>query len=331
MAVRLRGGEGQLGSWLSLSVRRRLFRERVRGPAQFAPLRKAYEELRPSSLPRMIQQQTKEADQAQVEHRDREAQIRETLGRYRVTFGGGGPSGAHVQIIGEIKPWVEENVRALKESELIQYRRQADEAADQIGRLFRTAFVHELNSRFSIMRTELENLGKGLKSRPLHNETYTLHAHVKPEFEALHRLARESEEDEGTLSALFGRGVPRDEAQAQALREVEKLLNDPTLDFAIYEDYRKYFSFDLQMQDISSGRKTSFIAAVAWQAARNAKCPTMSSLVLRFRAFITGHAASSPALSSAWGSPCSTRPSARWMVPISALCLISTARSGCRF
>lgn len=258
VAVRLGGGEGQLGSWLSLSERRRLFRERVRGQAQFAPLRQAYEKLRPLSLVRMIQQQTKQADEAQAEHRDMEAQVREALGRYRVAFGGDGPSGAHVRIIGEIKPWVVESVRALEENELIQYRRQADEAADQIGRLFRTAFVHELNSRFSILRTELDNLSKALKSRPLHNETYTLHAHVKPEFEALYRLARESEEDESTLGALFGRGAPRDEVQARALREVEELLSDRTLDFSIYQDYRKYFSFDLQMQDISSGRKTSF-------------------------------------------------------------------------
>jgi len=258
VAVRLGGGEGQLGSWLSLATRRRLFRERVGNPAQFTPLRNAYEELRPLSLARMVQQQTKQADQAQADHRDMEAQVREALGRYRVAFGGTGPSGAQVRILGEIKPWVTENVRALEENELIQYRRQADEAADQIGRLFRTAFVHELNSRFSVMRTELDNLGKALKSRPLHNETYTLHAHVKPEFEALYRLARESEEDESTLSALFGRGAPRDEAQARALREVEELLSDQALDFSIYQDYRKYFSFDLQMQDISSGRKTSF-------------------------------------------------------------------------
>ena len=160
-----------------------------------------------------------------------------------------------VRIIREIRPWVDESISSLEENELIQYRRQADEAADQVGRLFRTTFVHELNSRFAMLRAELDNLGKALRSRPLHNEIYTLHAQVKPEFAALHRLALASEDDESTL---FGRGMPRDEDQAQALREVERLLNDDKCDYSIYQDYRKYFSFDLRMEDISTGRKTSF-------------------------------------------------------------------------
>ncbi len=125
--------------------------------------------------------------------------MREALVHYRVTFGGEAPAGAQVRIIGEIKPWVDENIASLEENELIRYRRQADEAADQIGRLFRTAFVHELNSRFAMLRAELENLGKALRSRPLHNKIYTLHAQVKPEFAALHRLALASEDDESTL------------------------------------------------------------------------------------------------------------------------------------
>jgi energy-coupling factor transporter ATP-binding protein EcfA2 len=258
ITAKLGGGDSLLGSWLCLKTRRRLFRERTGNLATFAPVRAAMEVLRPQPLARMVQQQTREADQAQAEYRDVEGQIREALGRYRVDFGGVGPSGPHIKILGDIKPWVDENVTALEENELIQYRRQADEAADQIGRLFRTAFVHELNSRFSAMRTDLENLGRALRARPLHNETYSLHWQVKPEFEALHRLARESEDDETTLNALFGRGAPRDEHQAQALREVERLLSDETLDFSLYQDYRKYFSFDLQMQDVSSGRKTSF-------------------------------------------------------------------------
>ncbi len=52
--------------------------------------------------------------------------------------------------------------------------------------------------------------------------------------------------------------MPRDEDQAQALQEVERLLNDDKCDYSIYQDYRNYFSFDLRMEDIGSGRKTSF-------------------------------------------------------------------------
>jgi uncharacterized protein YPO0396 len=108
------------------------------------------------------------------------------------------------------------------------------------------------------LRVELETLSLALRNRPLHNEIYTLKASPREEFAALHRLARESEEDDTLLGALFGRAAPRDAEHASALAEVERLLSDETLDFSAWQDYRNYFTFDLRMEDQTSGRQTSY-------------------------------------------------------------------------
>lgn len=255
--ARLGAGEGQPGSRLAFTARRTLFRETVRSRVQFAPLRRAYAAMRPQPPARIASIKQREAEAAQTEHRKQEVQIRDDLAQYRVKFGSGGPSGANIRIVADIKPWVEEQVTALESNALIQYRRQADEAAERISRLFRTAFVHELNSRFVLLERELDALTKALRARPLHNEIYTLHRRIKPEFEALYRLAQESEHDDTTF-ALFGHGAPRDARQAAALAEVERLLSDESLDFTLYEDYRRYFTYDLQMEDITTGLRTSF-------------------------------------------------------------------------
>lgn len=255
---RLGAGESQTGSWLCFSTRRRLLRERVRNRAQLAALRETYLAQQPRPLARVAQDMARQADDAKDSYRACEGEIREAVGHYRLNFDSSAPIAMQGKINSELKPWILDNVASLEGNELIQYRRQADEAADQISRLFRTAFIHELNTRFNDMKTDLDNLGRALKTRPLHGEIYSLHAKPKEEFAALHRLARESEDDEDLFDALFGRGTPRSEDHARALAEVERLLGDEELDFTAYQDYRNYFTFDLRMTDVETGRQTSY-------------------------------------------------------------------------
>lgn len=121
-----------------------------------------------------------------------------------------------------------------------------------------TSFIHELNSRFDVLQAEMETLARALRTRPLHGETYQLHASVKPEFEDLYHFARDCERDDSVLDDLFSHAVPRDERHGRALRQIEQLLLDEAFDFSVYQDYRNYFTFDLRMRDVASGRTTSF-------------------------------------------------------------------------
>ena len=259
---RLDHGENSPGSWLSVAVRRRRFKERVGNLALLAPVRTRYAALRsrPSkpNPARIAQDMEREASELTTEHKSCEIQIRGDLTSYRLTFNTEAPSGPEMRILGDIKPWVDEQVTALEGNELIRYRKQADDAADQISRLLRTDFIHNLNSRFSSLESDLNELNKALRTRPLHGEIYTLKSQVRPDFAALHRLAREAEDDETVLASLFGRGAPRDDRHAAALAQLQRLMEDETLPFDDFQDYRNYYSFDLRMRDTASGRETSF-------------------------------------------------------------------------
>jgi len=255
----LRQGEGLPGSWLCLQHRRRRFRERVRNLAMFAPVRTQYAGLRTTqSLSQIVQNSAREAELAVEQWRKLDFEIRETVTRYRMDFGVETPAIADGAIMKALRPWIEEGVAALEGNELIRYRRHADEAAEQIVRLFRTAFVHELNSRFSGVESEIDGVNRALRTRPLHGEIYALRASVRAEFEGLHRLARESESDDEMLASLFGRGAPRDDRHAEALLVVERLLQDESLSFERYQDYRNYYTFDLRMRDVALNREVSF-------------------------------------------------------------------------
>lgn len=259
---RVTAGHNSPGSLQSVSVRRRQLRERVGSAALLAPVRARYAALmsRPSKpLPgRIAQDMDREAVELAAAHRTCEMQIRDDLSRYRLAFDTQAPSGAEIRLLEDIRPWVDDQVAALEGNQLIRYRQQADDAADQISRLLRTDFIHKLNSRFSDLESDLSELNKALRTRPLHGEIYTLKASVRPDFAALHRLAREAEDDETVLASLFGRGAPRDDRHAAALAHLQRLMEDEALLFDDFQDYRNYYSFDLRMRDTASGRETSF-------------------------------------------------------------------------
>ncbi len=256
--LRLGAGEGVPGSRLSVAQRRRLFRDAIQSKRALSRPAEQYKSLRPRPPGRIAADMSQRASEAREAHRERDRDVRLALGRYAIEFPDAFPEHATASIIAAIRPWVARGIEALEGNELIRYLRQADEAADRIARLFRTTFVHELNSRFALLDNEIAALASALKARPLHGETYSLHASIKPEHEDLRQLAQLCERDETALDALFGRGEPRNEAHARALRQVERLFADETLDLSAYEDYRRYFTFDLRMKDVVTGRVTSF-------------------------------------------------------------------------
>ncbi|MGH7025907.1 SbcC/MukB-like Walker B domain-containing protein [Brevundimonas sp.] len=249
----LGGGETLPGSWFCLKARRRRFRETVGGLSAFAEVRAAYATRRPKRPSTIEQEALKESQALAEDIKEYDGLIRTALVAYRLQFNDEAPTGAGNTILVEVKPWVDGQVEVLEGNELIRYRQQAEEAADQVGRVFRTDFVHELNSRFSQLGSVIEGLNKALKDRPFHNEIYTLKALPRPELSGLHRLARDSENDDTVLDALFGRSEPRDPEHAAALKEVENLLEGTDAAFERYQDYRNYYTFDLLLKDTSTG------------------------------------------------------------------------------
>jgi uncharacterized protein YPO0396 len=53
-----------------------------------------------------------------------------------------------------------------------------------------------------------------------------------------------------------GDEIPNDFPHRDTLHEIEALLEDPDKDFSVFEDYRNFFTFEIHMQDIVTGRTT---------------------------------------------------------------------------
>lgn len=255
---RIAAGENQHGSLLCLAVRRRTFKASVATTAALRRLVPAYRRERGRPPARIAADMAKRAADAMEEHRELAHEVRAALGSYSIEFPDSLDSYGQAPISTTVRDWVAQGMVALEGNELIRYRRQADDAADTVSRLFRTTFIHELNNRFGELQQEMQTLSRALRTRPLHGERYRLKESVKPEFADLHRLARDSEHDGSALDALFGRGEATDERHARALLQVERLLGDEDHDFIVFEDYRNYFTFDLRTEDIATGRVTSF-------------------------------------------------------------------------
>jgi len=255
---KLAAGESIPGSYLSLKQRGRLFRGAVHSLGHFRTVRDRYAKYAGRQPARIAAEMVRLAEEAMEGHRALDREIRSALGLYAKTFPDALEGYAQASITKVIKGWVAEGIAMLEGNELIRYGNQADEAADRVSRLFKTTFVHELNSRFGELKAEMEKLSRALQARPLHGETYRLHEMVKPDFEDLYHLTRDSETDETVLDALFGRAEPRDERHARALRQVEALLADDSYDFTLFQDYRNYFTYDLRMRDVATSRTTSF-------------------------------------------------------------------------
>lgn len=255
---KLAGSDEHAGSWLCLSRRRRQFKTEVHSVLHFQAARRRYAELASRSPRKIAEDMANRASQAKEEYQELRGNIRNALGRYAMAFPDPLEGYAQALIIETVKPWVLEGIAALQGNELIRYREQADEAAGRVTLLFKTKFIHELNSRFGQMEVEMERLAKALRSRPFNNEAYSLKASIKQEFEDIYRLVRDSETDDSVLDALFGQAPPRDERHGRAIRQVEQLLADDTFDFTVFEEYQNYFTYDLKIHDSAANRTTSF-------------------------------------------------------------------------
>jgi len=193
-----------------------------------------------------------EADRVRIER-----QVRQELGEYFDKFGVVSQVGTESEPLREVKPWMDVLIQEMETSELRRYERQAREAADKAATLLRGEFINALTSRISKMERELSAMNRGLTDHPFHNERYSFHHTRLVEFQPILKIIEISKTSPEALDMLFKGGeVPDDFPHRDTLREIEALLEDPDKDFSEFEDYRNFFSFEIHMQDVVTGRTT---------------------------------------------------------------------------
>ncbi len=256
--TRIGGGASTPGSRYAFNHALGQFRDRLRLVSVFRHLRPIFVERRGQRTDsKLADDLVTELERLASTRQQTDLKIRDDIISYCMAFTAQRPFDRDSKVIGDIKPWVTETIALLEGNDLMLYRRQADEAAERITYLFRSSFVHELNSRFRALETEIDDLKSALRSKRLHGEVYSLHAQVRPEFRPLYDLARASESDDRVLNLLFSATPEENHPLAPAIAQVEGLLRDPDARFEIFQDYRNYYNFDLRMRD-ANGYETSY-------------------------------------------------------------------------
>jgi uncharacterized protein YPO0396 len=197
------------------------------------------------------------AERAEADRIGIEKRVRQALGDYFERFGVVSQVGTESEPLREVKPWMDLLIHEMETSELRKYERLAREAAEKAATLLRGQFINALTSRISKMERELTAMNRGLADHPFHNERYSfLHTRLA-EFQPILKIIEIGKTSPEALDMLFrGDEVPADFPHRDTLREIEVLLEDPEKDFSEFEDYRNFFTFEIHMQDIVTGRTT---------------------------------------------------------------------------
>jgi hypothetical protein len=260
----IEGGEGVPGSRLSSRVTWSLYRkalplyDRLSGRGTYRIRFGATSKKSDADRHRSISDTAaKAAENAEADRIRIERLVRQALGDYFDKFGVVSQVGTESEPLREVKPWMDLLIEEMETNELRRYERQAREAADKAATLLRGEFINALTSRISKMERELGAMNRGLADHPFHNEKYSFHHTRLVEFQPILKIIEISKTSPEALDMLFkGNEVPEDFPHRDTLREIEALLEDPEKDFSVFEDYRNFFTFEIHMQDIVTGRTT---------------------------------------------------------------------------
>jgi hypothetical protein len=186
-----------------------------------------------------------------------EQRVRRALGDYFDAFGVSSEIGTESEPLREVKPWADHLIQEIEGNELRRYERQARDAAEKAATLLRGEFINALMSRISKMERDLQAMNRGLQDHPFHNERYSFHHTRVAEFQPILKIIEIGKTSPEALDMLFrGDLVPADFPHKDTIAELEALLEDPEKDFTQFEDYRNFYTFEIHMEDVASGRTT---------------------------------------------------------------------------
>lgn len=191
-----------------------------------------------------------------------ERELREALGEYFGRFGVSSQVGIESSPLNEVKPWADALIEDIEANELRKYERQAHEAADKAVTLLRGEFINTLTSRIGKMSRDIASLNRSLEEHPFHHERYSFHSTEVAEFKPILKIVDIGKTSPEALDMLFRADVPDDFPHKETILALEALLEDPEKDFKEFEDYRNFFTFEIVMQDVQTGRRTR------WEARR---------------------------------------------------------------
>lgn len=133
----------------------------------------------------------------------------------------------------------------LRESELVNYRAEAERAYETAVETFRSNVANTLHDNFVRLKAQIDSLNRTLRNSPAfsNNERYRFHYEVVPEYRELYQFIRKVA-DVGAEDTLFGSAGQVPEAFRQLIEDSAsaKLAASPL------DDYRRFFHFGVEIR-----------------------------------------------------------------------------------
>ncbi|MBI1204946.1 MAG: AAA family ATPase [Rhodopseudomonas sp.] len=168
---------------------------------------------------------------------------------------------AKAEVVGE---WAEGERQRLESHELVKYEEQCRNAAGEMTTAFRDDLLHRLHDAFEGIRETLAELNRHLKDRQFHGrDYYVFRSSHDPAHADMIELVKDSRRPDFQLPLFSSETAgDQDTAVLRAVRRIEQILADPQAKTDEIEDPRRYFNFELYIQD-EAGKVRSSLSSRA--------------------------------------------------------------------
>lgn len=157
-----------------------------------------------------------------------------------------------------VEQWATSEKQRLDGHELVQYDEQCRNAATEMTSAFRDDLLHRLDDAFTGIRGTLNELNRHLKDRQFHGrDYYSFRAIEAPTHADMIDLVNESRRPDFNLPLFGDRSGDASSPKMRAVRQIEEILSNPQTRTEEIEDPRKYFNFELYIQDANGKIRSS--------------------------------------------------------------------------
>lgn len=164
--------------------------------------------------------------------------------------------------VADIREWVENDIARIETTDLPRFHEQAAKAADEAETMFKESFLHSIGDRCAAAQSEIDKINQALRSRLLGKERYRLRITPNDLYQDILDLAKDAKTADGISLPLFAAEEEMQDAPAahrKAIEAVQRILMDPDFDFAPFEDYRNYFTYELYTKNLETGSETTYM------------------------------------------------------------------------
>lgn len=204
-----------------------------------------------NTVPNLIAGYTADRDRRSTDRRSSLArEMTNALNKHNQDFHVSPPFTAEEATPAAVEQWATSEKQRLDAHELVQYEEQCRNAASEMTSAFRDDLLHRLDDAFTGIKATLNELNRHLKDRQFHGrDYYWFKAMEAPTHADMIDLVNESRRPDFNLPLFGDRSEDVDTPVMRAVRQIEEILSNPEARTEEVEDPRKYFNFELYIQD----------------------------------------------------------------------------------